>query len=153
MAAKHLPDGFHTVTPYLLVQGADRLIAFLTQAFDAAELESHRVTVPDGRVMNAAVRIGDSVVEMGEASAEFPPRPGSLHLYVPDADAVYARALAAGATSLREPADQYYGDREAGVADPFGNHWYIATHRRDVSRDELEQQAASMTSQAAGAPG
>ena len=144
MTTKHLPEGFRTVTPYLIVQGADRLIEFVKQAFDAVELEHHRVTLPDGTVVNAAVRLGDSIIELGEASGAFPPRPGALHLYVEDADALYARALAAGATTLREPADQYYGDREAGVADPCGNQWYIATHRRDVPREELERRAAAL---------
>jgi PhnB protein len=152
MTGKHLPDDFHAVTPYLIVQGADRLLDFLKQAFDAVELAHHRVTLPDGKVMNAAVRIGDSIVELGESSSEFPPRPGSLHLYVEDADAVYERARTAGATTLREPSDQFYGDREAGVVDAFGNHWYIATHLRDVAREELERHAASLNSRAADVP-
>jgi len=145
MTAKHLPDGFRTVTPYLIVRGADRLIDFLKEAFGAGEID--RLTLADGKVMDATVRIGDSLIELGESSAEFPPRPGSLHLYVEDADALYERALAAGATSLWVPADRFYGDREAGVVDPFGNHWCIATHVRDVSPEELEQHTKSSTRQ------
>ncbi len=94
--------------------------------------------------MHAVVRIGDSLVEMGEPGGEFAPRPTSLHLYVEDCDAVYTQAVEAGGTSLMEPSDQFYGDREAGVEDPFGNHWYVATHIRDLSAKELERQGASV---------
>lgn len=123
MAVKPIPDGYHTVTPYLIVQGVAKLIDFLKQAFEAEEI--HRTTRPDGTIMHAVVRIGDSVVMMGE----FKPMPGSIYLYVNDTDATYKRALQAGAASMMEPADQFYGDRNAGVKDPVGNHWWIATHK------------------------
>lgn len=97
----------------------------------------------DGTIMHAEVRIGDSVVMMGESGGEFTPMPASIHLYVEDTDATYKRALRAGATSLREPADQFYGDRSAGVKDLAGNHWWIATHKEDVSPEELEKRAAA----------
>ena len=116
----------YTVEPYLSVSGADRLIDFLQQAFGAEETSRH--TRPDGAIAHAEIRIGDSVIGVGDPT-EVPPGPTALHLYVPDADAVYAHALRAGATSMQEPTDQAYGDREAGVKDPFGNHWYIATHK------------------------
>jgi|ERR1051326_3789948 uncharacterized glyoxalase superfamily protein PhnB len=112
--------------PYLVVRGAARLVDFMTQAFGAQEME--RFAKPDGTIMHTAVRIGDAVVELGDANEQFPARPVALHLYLPDADAAYQRALAAGAKSTHEPIDQPYGDREAGVEDPFGNKWYIATH-------------------------
>ncbi len=143
MATKPIPEGHHTVTPYLIVPGADRLIEFVKQAFDAEELG--RFTGADGEIMHAAVKIGDSVVEMGSAGGEVGPRTGALHLYVEDVDTVYGRAVAAGATSLGEPTDQFYGDREASVEDAFGNHWYIATHIRDVSPEELARHTEAAT--------
>jgi uncharacterized glyoxalase superfamily protein PhnB len=126
-AATPLREGFRSITPYLIVEGASRLIDFLKQAFDAEE--KFRFPKPDGSIMHALVRIGDSVVELADANDQYPPRPTSLHLYVPDADAVYHRAIAAGGNSTEEPVDQPYGDREAGIKDPGGNNWYIATHK------------------------
>ena len=145
MAAKPIPDGYHSVTPYLIVPGAAKLIDFLKQAFDAKEID--RTTRPDGTIMHAQVKIGDSIVMMGEPMGEFTPMPGSIYLYVNDTDAVYKRALQAGATSMREPADQFYGDRNAGVKDPFGNQWWIATHKEDVSPDELAKRAEAFMKQ------
>ena len=116
------------VEPYLPVRGAGRLIDFLQRAFAAEEISRH--TRPDGSVAHAEVRLGDSLIGIGD-SVDPQPAPTAIHLYVPDADALYARALRAGATSMQEPADQHYGDREAGVKDPFGNHWYIGTHKGD----------------------
>lgn len=139
---KPIPDGYHTVTPYLIVPGVARLIDFLKQAFDAKEIL--RMPTSDGRIMHAEVRIGDSVVMMGESGGEVGPMPASIHLYVEDTDATYKRALGAGATSLREPADQFYGDRSAGVKDPSGNRWWIATHQEDLSSEELERRAAAL---------
>jgi uncharacterized glyoxalase superfamily protein PhnB len=139
MTVKPIPDGFHSVTPYLLVPGVARLIDFLKEAFGATE--THRSVGPDGHVMHAQVRIGDSVVMMGEPRGDWQPIPGSLYLYVHDTDATYRRALAAGGTSLMEPADQFYGDRNAGVKDPSGNSWWIATHIEDVSPEELDGRA------------
>jgi uncharacterized glyoxalase superfamily protein PhnB len=139
MAVKPIPDGYHTVTPYLVVEGAAKLIDFLKQAFGAEEI--FRMPGPGGQIGHAEVRIGDSVIMMSDATAEYRPMPSMIHLYVNDADAFYKRALQAGATSLREPADQFYGDRTAGVKDPVGNQWYIATHKEDVSFEELEKRA------------
>ena len=139
MAVTPIPEGYHTVTPYLVVQGVPKLIDFLKQAFDAQEIM--RMPRPDGTIMHAEVRVGDSAVMMGEARGEFKPMPGSLYLYVDDTDATYQRALQAGATSLMEPADQFYGDRHAGVVDAVGNHWWIATHIEDVLPEELARRA------------
>jgi PhnB protein len=141
MDVKPIPDGYHSVTPYLIVEGADRLIDFVTQAFDAKEAE--RMTRADGSIGHAEVRIGDSVVMLSEARDEWKPMPAALYLYVPDTDAVYHRALEAGASSLMEPADQFYGDRNAGVKDPVGNLWWIGTRKEDVPREELERRAAA----------
>lgn len=139
MAVKPIPDGYHTVTPYLIVTRADKLIDFLKQAFDAEEIQ--RQAKPDGTIMHAEVRIGDSGVMMSDATGEFEPMPAAIHLYVNDTNATYNRALQAGATSIMEPADQFYGDRMAGVKDAFGNTWWIATHIEDLSPEELNKRA------------
>ena len=125
-----LPDQ-RSVTPYLHVAGAAGCIDFLKQAFGAEEVA--RYQSPDGIVHHAKMRLGDSVLEMGEAHGQYPAMPANLHLYVADTDAMFKRALAAGATSVREPVDEPYGDRCGGVRDPFGNTWWIATHIRDVA--------------------
>lgn len=136
---KPIPDGYHTVTPYLIVEGVAGLIDFLKQAFDAVETE--RLPGPDGKVGHGEVRIGDSIVMMGEASGEWKAMPGFIYLYVNDTDATYKRALDAGATSVMEPADQFYGDRNAGVKDASGNMWWIATRKENVSPEELRKRA------------
>jgi len=134
---KPIPAGYHSITPILRVEGAPRLIDFLKQAFQAEERE--RFMTPDGRVSHAEVKIGDSVLMISDVDEKWKPMPGSLNLYTEDTDAVYRRALAAGATSLMEPADQFYGDRSAGVKDPFGNEWWFSTHMEDVSPEELQR--------------
>ena len=141
MTVKSIPEGYHTVTPYLVVHGVAQLIDFLKQVFAAEELS--RMARPDGTIMHAEVKIGDSRVMMGEASGNFEPMPAMLHLYVEDTDTVYQRALRAGATSLREPEDQFYGDRLGGVGDAFGNQWWLATHIEDVSPEEMAKRAAT----------
>lgn len=141
MAAKPIPDGYHSVTPYLIVEGAPKLMDFVIQAFGAEERE--RMTRADGTIGHAEVRIGDSVVMLSEARGEWKPMPAAIYLYVPDTDATYRQALEAGATSVMEPADQFYGDRNAGVRDPVGNLWWIGTHQEDVPREELERRAAA----------
>jgi PhnB protein len=145
MAVQPIPDGYHSVTPYLVVQGVGKLIDFLTQAFDAQEF--FRMPRPDGTIAHAEVRIGDSIVMMGEAMGELKPMPSSIYLYVNDTDAVYKRALQAGATSMMEPADQFYGDRRGGVKDPVGNIWWIATHQEDVPPEELAKRAEAFMQQ------
>jgi uncharacterized glyoxalase superfamily protein PhnB len=105
----------------------------------------------DGTVHHAEVKIGDSIVMMGEPAEPAKARPSSLYLYVPDVDAAYKAALAAGAKSLMEPADQFYGDRSGGVEDPSGNHWYVATHVADISPEEMQKRAkAAQQAQATG---
>jgi len=141
-----IPDGYHAVTPYLVVRGAERLINFLKYAFDAKEIE--RMTMPDGGIGHAEVRINDSVVMMGDAREEtWKAMPSSIYLYVTDCDTVYKRALEAGATALMEPKDQFYGDRSGSVKDPVGNHWFIATHKEDLSKDELDKRAKEYVKQ------
>ncbi len=136
-----IPDGYHSVTPYLTVADADRLMSFVKSAFGAQELFAQRG--PDGAIQHAEARIGDSIVMMGRVSGEAKPLPGMIYLYVPDVDAVYRAALGAGGKSLQEPADMFYGDRRAAVEDPCGNQWYMATHIEDVSPEELRRRAAA----------
>jgi len=123
----YIPEGFHTITPYLIVAGAAQFIEFLKAAFGG--IERGRVPAPGGKIMHAEVAVGDSMIELADANEQYPPAPTAIHLYVPDADSTYQRAIQAGATLLREIADQPYGDREGSVKDKFGNHWYIATPR------------------------
>jgi len=130
-----IPEGYHTVTSYIVTSGIANLIDFAKQAFDAKEVYLSRRD--DGSVQHAEIRIGDSIVMMGE-SPDGKKFPAMLHLYMDDVDAVYRRAIQAGAKSVREPADQPYGDRSGGVEDAFGNQWWISTHIEDVSSEELE---------------
>jgi PhnB protein len=118
-----IPEGLRTLTPYLHPTGAPAYIDFLTRAFGA--VEEARYTAPDGRVLHAVVRLGNAAIEMGEPDPAAP-MPTTFYLYVDDADALYHRAVAAGATSLAPPADQFYGDRVASVEDYTGTRWYIA---------------------------
>lgn len=139
MAVKPIPDGYHTVTPYLIVSDVAGMVDFLEQVFDVKEKEIMRQ--PDGSIMHAEVRVGNSPIMMGEATDDFAPMPSMLHVYLEDVDDAYQRALAAGATSLREPTDEFYGDRAAGVQDAFGNQWWMATHVEDVPPEELQRRA------------
>ena len=127
------PKDLFDINPYLHPSRAEPLIAFLKRAFEAQEIAKY--VAPDGVVNHAAIRVGDSVIEMGEAHDQYETMPAMFYLYVPDADAAYKQALAAGAVSLQEPADQPYGDRTAAVKDNFGNKWYLATHIREVSSE------------------
>ena len=145
MAVKPIPEGYHTVTPYLISQGVPALIEFLKKTFDATELFRH--TNPDGTVKHAEVRIGNSPVMMGECNAMHPAMPCTIYVYVDDCDAAYRRALEAGATSVMAPADQFYGDRSGGVKDASGNYWWIGTHIEDVSAEEMARRAAALFSQ------
>ena len=139
MAVKPIPEGYHTVTPYIVVDDVDPLIDFLKAAFGATEKE--RVPRKDGRTGHAEVTIGDSYVMLGRAQEGFPALPCSFYVYVPDTDATYAQALAVGAVSVQEPVDMFYGDRNAGVKDPAGNTWMIATHQKDLTAEELAELA------------
>jgi PhnB protein len=122
---------FRSLTPHFNPLRAPAMIEFLQKAFGAREV--YRAQSPDGVVHHAQVRIGDSVIGMGEAHGPYQPAPATLHLYVPDAEALYDRAVRDGATSIQPVAEQPYGDRSGGVRDPFGNRWFIATHVRDVA--------------------
>jgi PhnB protein len=125
MAGTNSPRGYHTVTAHFTVRDANKLIEFLKKVFGAEEL--NRGTGEGGSITHAEVRIGDTIVELSDGNDMFPPRTNSLHVFVTDVEECYHRAMAAGASSLYEPADMPYGERSGGVEDPFGNHWYIAT--------------------------
>ncbi len=126
----YIPKGLNNVNVYMHPLRAEPVIGFLKRAFGAQEMAKY--ASPDGVVHHAEIRVGDSVVEMGEAHGKYQPMPTMFYLYVPDADATYRRALAAGATSIHEPADQPYGDRVGAVTDAFGNQWYMGAHVKDV---------------------
>jgi uncharacterized glyoxalase superfamily protein PhnB len=124
--ASHLPEGFRSVTPYLITANASGVIDFLKAVFEATE--KMRAPTPEGTIMHGEVIVGDSVIELSDGNEKYPPSPAAVHVYVPDVDIAYNRAIFAGATSIFEPADQPYGDRACAVRDGSGNHWYIATH-------------------------
>jgi PhnB protein len=149
MAVKPIPDGYHSVTPYLCTKGAAYAIEFYKQAFSA--VERMRITQPDGRVGHAELQIGDSIIMLADEFPEMDARspqslggsPVSIHLYVEDVDVVFKQAVAAGAKIKRPVADQFYGDRLGGIEDPFGHTWWISTHKEDLSSEEIEQRAAA----------
>ena len=143
MPVNPIRDGYHTVTPYLVVKGAAGLIDFMKKAFDAKEISRHEG--PDRSIAHADMLVGTSHVMIGEPmGADWPPMPAALYLYVPDVDATYKKAVAAGGVSTREPTDEFYGDRSAGVKDAYGNAWWMATHKEDVSEDEMQRRMKAM---------
>ena len=152
-----IPQGYHSVTPYLFIKGAANALDFYKKIFGATE--RMRMPGPNGRVMHAEVQIGDSIVmladEHPEMGARSPQTVGgassSLHVYVQDVDAMFDRAVAAGATVNRPVQDQFYGDRSGTIIDPFGHMWSIATHIEDVAPEEMKKRMAKVVSQAANA--
>lgn len=144
---KAIPEGYHSIQPYLHIRGAAQAIEFYKKAFGATEVM--RMPAADGRLMHAEIRLGDSIVMLADeypergiySPAHFGGATSSLMLYVEACDAVYQNAVAAGAKSLREPTDQFYGDRMAGIEDPFGFQWWIATHIKDMSPEEMQAAA------------
>lgn len=148
---KAVPDGYHSLTPYLFIRAAAAAIDFYKRAFDAVEIL--RLLGPDGQIGHAEIQIGDSRIMLSEEnmpmSARSPETLGGspilLHLYVPDVDALFAQALAAGAKVTRPIANQFYGDRSGGLEDPFGFTWHLATHIEDLSEDEIKKRAADFT--------
>lgn len=138
----HIPQGHHTVTPYLVVPDGDALVEFMEKAFGARVVD--RNYDGEGRLMHADLVVGDSHVMLGQANEQFSATRAMVHLYVEDVDATYRRALDAGAESIREVSDQFYGDRSGGVQDPSGTQWWIATHVEDVSPEEMERRMREM---------
>ncbi len=147
---KPLPDGFHTATPYLIIGGAANAIEFYKKAFGA--VEQYRLTQSDGRVGHALIRIGDSIIMMADEFPEMGYRGPlslggtsvSILIYVDDVDAVFNRAIAAGAKEFLPVKDQFYGDRNGTLKDPFGHQWTIATHIEDVTPEEVERRVAAL---------
>ena len=144
MAVDHIPEGYHSVTPYLIVDGADAAIRFYTEAFGATEIL--RLPAGDsGRIAHAEIKIGDSHVMLADENDDVlgPLKRGGatagLMIYVPDVDAVFARALAAGAKQEQPVADQFWGDRKGSLIDPFGHRWSVATHVEDVPDEEIQR--------------
>ena len=149
---KPVPDGYHSITPYLSIQGAAAALEFYKRAFGAEEI--YRLGMPDGRIGHAEIQIGNSRIMMADEMPEMPdaivksPRSlggttSGLCIYVGDVDARFQRAVEAGATVRRPVKDQFYGDRSATLTDPFGHQWIIATHVEDVSPEELKKRAAA----------
>jgi PhnB protein len=149
MKTKPIPDGYHTATPYLIVNGAAQAREFYKKAFGATEMM--RFPCPGGKIMHAEIKIGDSPIMLADEAPEMGARspktlggtPVSLLLYVEDVDAWASKAVAAGAKVQRPVQDQFYGDRTGTFEDPFGHVWSIATHKEDVSPEEMQKRAAS----------
>jgi len=149
-ATRFIPEGFHTVTPYLIVKGGAAAIEFYKKVFNATELV--RMPMPNGKVGHAEIRIGDSRVMLSDEAPEWNTRapdtiggtPVGLALYVEDCDAVFNRAVSAGAKVERPVVDQFYGDRSGTIIDPFGHKWTIGTHKEDLSPEEIKERMAKL---------
>ena len=155
MPVKPQPDGYHSVTPYLVVKDAAGAIDYYKKVFGAQEL--FRLSGPDGKVGHAELKVGDSIVMLADEAPQMgalsPPTIGGspvrILLYVENVDEIVPRAVAAGAKIVRPVADQFYGDRAGGIEDPFGHYWHVATHKEDVSSDEMKRCAAALFSKKA----
>ena len=143
-----IPEGFHSISPYLLIDGAAEAIEFYKEAFGAEE--TVRLPTPDGKLQHAEIRIGDSTIMLADAPPDksspkkLGDTPVMLHLYVPDVDAVFAQAVKAGATVERPVSDQFYGDRNGDLIDPFGHRWGVSTHKEDLTLEEIQARAAKL---------
>ena len=135
---KAVPEGYHTVTPFLNVEGANEALAFYKKAFGAEERV--RMPTPDGKIMHSEIKIGDSIVMVSDAMMN-PVTKSSIHLYVPDADVVWNRATDAGAKVEMPIADMFWGDRYGVLSDKWGNRWAVATHKEDVSSEEMKKRS------------
>lgn len=159
MAVKHIPDGYHNVTPYLVVRGGARALDYYSKAFGAQE--RFRMDGPNGTIGHAEIQIGDSIVMLADENPAFnasaPEKgkapPVQLMIYVEDVDATFKRAIEAGATEVQPVKDQFYGDRSGTITDPFGHCWTLATHVEDVAPEEMARRAAEYTKEKAKAVG
>ncbi|HMJ70167.1 MAG TPA: VOC family protein [Cyclobacteriaceae bacterium] len=138
-AARTIPKGFQTVTPYLIIPGADRLIEFIKNAFGGEVTFMNRDE--ENQISHATVKVGNSTIMISDSMNEMKPETGMLFLYVDDVDATYNKAIQAKAQSIQEPKDEFYGDRVSAVKDEWDNKWWIATHVEDVDKEELEKRA------------
>jgi PhnB protein len=149
-AVKPIPAGHHTVTPYLAIKNAVAALEFYKKAFGATE--TYKLLMPDGRLGHAEIRLGDSIIMLADEFPEYGGKapqtlggsPVSIHLYVDDVDAFFKRALAAGAKERKPVTDQFYGDRSGQLEDPFGHLWWVATHKEDVTPDEMQKRVRAM---------
>ena len=154
MAVQPIPQGYHSVTPYLSIEGAADAIGFYEKAFDATE--SIRLVAPSGEIAHAEIRIGDSAIMLAdpcEGGAFHSPRSlggatVGLHVYVADVDALFAQAVEAGARVVEPVKDRFYGDRTGTLEDPFGHVWFLATHKEDLTTEEINRRAEALFSQA-----
>ncbi|NNC94824.1 MAG: VOC family protein [Chitinophagales bacterium] len=137
MTSDGLPKGYTNITPYLVVTDVEVLMDFLSNAFEAEELLSMKDD--EGKINHAEMKIGNAMLMMGRANDPTNVSSSMLYIYCDDCDKYYQKAIEAGATSVREPADQFYGDRNASVTGPMGNSWFIGQHKEDVPEDELEK--------------
>jgi PhnB protein len=152
MAVHYIPEGYRTVTPYLVIRGAAEAIDWYKRVFGAEEVV--RMSMPDGKLMHGEIKIGGSFVMLGEECAGMSKSPKTLggtpvgvHLYVPDCDAAFQQAVNAGAEAKMPPEDMFWGDRFSKITDPFGHEWTIATHKEDVTPDEMERRTAEAIKQ------
>lgn len=153
MSVKPIPDGCHTVTPYLSVEGASKAIEFYIHAFNAIEL--YRFVSPDGEIGHAEIKIGDSSIMLAEACDQIgfrgPKKLGGssvgLHVYVENVDDLFSQAVDAGAKVIHPVQDQFYGDRKGTLEDPFGHIWFLATHKEDLSPNEIKKRAEALYKQ------
>jgi PhnB protein len=151
---KPIPDGHHTVAPYLAIKNAVGALEFYKKAFGATE--TYKLIVPDGRLGHAELRLGDSLIMLSDEFPEFGGKapealggsPVSIHLYVEDVDAFVKRAVAAGAREVKPVADQFYGDRSGQLEDPYGHLWWVATHKEDVAPEEMQKRVRALFAQA-----
>ncbi len=156
MAVKPIPEGYHSVTPYLIIKGAAEAIEFYKKAFGATEL--FRFPAPDGKIGHAEIKIGDSPIMLADEFAEMGYKgpqalggsPVSLMIYLEEVDAVFNRAVEAGASVKEAVQDKFYGDRAGTLTDPFGHVWHVATHKEDVSMEEMEARAKQASAKASG---
>jgi PhnB protein len=154
MAVKPIPDGYHAVTPYLIIKGASRAIDFYKNAFGATEIM--RMPGPGGSIAHAEIKIGDSPIMLADEQQQGPYRspesfggtPVSLMIYVPDVDKTFTQAIDAGAKEDRAVQDQFYGDRSGNLTDPFGHAWTVSTHKEDVSEEEMQRRMSAMSKSA-----
>jgi PhnB protein len=145
MAVKPIPDNYPRVIPYLIIKDVKKMQNFLKEVFDAKIIET--MTLPDGSVNHGEVRIGDSVIMMGKASDDYPPKPAMIYVYVENVDVVFKKAISLGAKSIMEPADMFYGDRNGGFEDEQGMSWWVASHIKDISKVEMQKLNAERAKQ------
>jgi len=151
---KPIPDGHHTVAPYLAIKNAVSALEFYKKAFGATE--TYKLIIPDGRLGHAEIRLGDSLIMLSDEFPEFGGKapealggsPVSIHLYVEDVDAFVKRAVAEGARVLKPVADQFYGDRSGQLEDPYGHLWWVATHKEDVAPEEMQKRVRALFARA-----